>query len=270
MVERVLSGETQMFEFEVPRRDGSVRQMHVHYIPHRADAAAVLGYIAVMTDVTERNHAVAERAMLEASERERRRIGQDLHDSLGQELTGLSLMAQNVADELRDGGHRAVETAEELARGLRGALQRVRRMSRGLVPIDEVDRRGLIVALENLAAQTDEAGSLACVCDVFDSVDIPSTETATHLYRIAQEAVANATKHADARHVVVSLRQRGSTIELAIRDDGHGLVQERRGSAGMGLRIMRYRADRIGGILTIASQPGQGTEVLCTLPSRKN
>lgn len=269
MLENVLAGQPQMFEYEASRRDGSIRQMQVHYIPHREPDGAVLGYIVVMTDVTDSYHSVAERAMLDASDRERQRIGQDLHDSLGQELTGLSLMAQNVVDELRSVNHTAAETAELLTHGLRQALQRVRQMSRGLVPIDEIDRRGLIVALENLVGQTNQAGRIKCAFRCSQHVDIPELPTAKHVYRIAQEAIANAVKHAGAHRVDVRLEQDEAAVKLTIRDDGEGLPQNWRQLPGMGLRIMRYRADRIGGSLTIHSDPAQGTEVICTTPSNR-
>lgn len=266
-IEGVLAGNPQVFEHEMTRRDGSVRQMHVHQNPHRADNGDVLGFIIVITDVTDRWHAEIERAMLETSERERRRIGQDIHDSLGQELTGLSLITQNLIDELNetDVAANVNENAAQLGAGIRRALQRVRRISHGLVPVDEVDRRGLIVALENLAAQTNETGGVHCTVECMERIGLSNAEAATQLFRIAQESVNNAVKHAEAANIRMSLTRSNGETTLSVGDDGCGMPEHVGESTGMGLRIMRYRADRAGGTLSVKSNAGSGTEVICTV-----
>jgi len=205
--------------------------------------------------------------LLTLSEDEHRRIGQELHDDVGQELTGLALKTETLAELLgKDAG-----PAGELARVIIGAVDRirgkVRALSRGLVPT-EIDAPALEAALEGLALQVDESDGMSCRLRCEGKRRVPDARTATQLYRIAQEAVGNLVRHSGAEHVEIALTSDEAATVLEIRDDGQGIPLEQKGKKGMGLQIMRYRAGLIGATLTVESSPDGGTRVTCRLPGR--
>jgi PAS domain S-box-containing protein len=213
-------------------------------------------------DITDRKRL--EQEVLEIAALEQRRIGQELHDGTGQELTGLCMLADNLADALKEAAPDHMPMAQRIARGLRQALGQVRLLSRGLIPV-EVDAEGLMAALTELAERISDLHAVHCVFEVAEPVPVDDNYTATQLYRIAQEAITNALKHGQANNVRVSLEARGDYITLRVADDGIGLPHANEPHAGMGLRIMRYRAGQIGAHLTVRSGPTGGTVVACTL-----
>jgi len=144
------------------------------------------------------------------------------------------------------------------------------RSAAGLVAV-EVDAEGLMSALSDLADRIGASNELDCPFECREPVQVENNQTATHLYRIAQEAVANAIRHAQARRIVIQLTQEGDQVRLEIRDDGPGVWQpEEQSGAGMGLRIMRNRAELIGAQLQIESREGCGTRVVCTVHGRND
>jgi signal transduction histidine kinase len=167
-----------------------------------------------------------------------------------------------LADEAR-GEARA---AARIVDGLEQALSHVRALSKGLVPV-ELDAEGLMAALEELAKRTSELQHVTCTFRCDKPVCILDNQTATHLYRLSQESVANALKHARARNIVISLSDDRRLITLKIKDDGIGIGPRR--SSGMGLQIMRYRAELIRAKLTIQLVKPHGTEIVCTLPRQE-
>lgn len=234
-------------------------------------------FTGIIRDLSERRSL--QQHVLQASTDEQVRIGQDLHDGLGQELTGLGLMADTLVDFVRDvpevPAGRATEMvaiAEKLASGLRRSLGQVRALARGLIPV-QIDPQGLSSALRDLAAHVSELYGMRCQVANVWSVDVHNSETATHLYRIAQEATTNAVKHGQAQHVTISLAYSDGRIVLQIDDDGTGIdVNPPSGDRqtnlryrGMGLRIMEYRAWLIGGHLTVQRGDPKGTRVSCTV-----
>ncbi len=208
-----------------------------------------------------------ERELLDASERERHRIGRDLHDGLGQHLTAASMasgaLARSLAAEQPDFAARA----EGIAGQLRAAIAEARSLSHGLAPVALADD-GLMAALGALSESTRSGAGIRCVFECPQPVQISSVDTATHLYRIAQEAVANALKHAAASEIRIGLEQRNGVLALEVDDDGEGLEPDSstRTKPGMGLQVMRYRARLIGGELHIGSPPAGGTRVTCQIP----
>jgi signal transduction histidine kinase len=200
--------------------------------------------------------------LLEISAREQRRIGQDLHDGLGQHLTGIELMSEALEQALARKKRPEAEQASKIARHVRDAIRQAKGLARGLSPV-EVERHGLMSALNELCASTADACGAACTFDCPHPVLMEDNASATHLYRIAQEAVNNAVKHGRAKNIFVQLgRHAGSLRTLEIVNDGAPFAPD--GSAGgMGLQIMRYRAATIGGRLEIVSSPGE-TLVRCT------
>lgn len=212
---------------------------------------------------------IAERKRLEeevvdVAVAEQRRIGQELHDGTGQELTGLCMLADNLADMLREHSPPDAQLARRIAQGLRQALGQVRALSRGLIPV-EVDAEGLMAALTELTTRISEIHGLKCVFECAEPVPVEDNYTATQLYRIAQEAITNAIKHGQAHTIRVNLEARGDYLTLRIVDDGIGFSPANVNGAGMGLRIMTYRAGQIGAQFAVRPGPARGAVVSCTL-----
>lgn len=261
-----LRREVPIEHFETSRihKDGRRIDVSLSLSPIRDGGGQVVGVSAIARDITEQK--TLQREVLEIAAREQRRIGQDLHDGLGQELTGLAMLAQRLAGLLADRALPEAGSAEKIARGLEQALNHVRALSRGLVPV-EVDAEGLRVALEELAQRTSELNGITCTFRPDQPISLLDNQAATHLYRMSQEAVTNAIKHGRARHVDIRLKTAGSLATLEIRDDGVGFAEAVEEATGSGLRIMRYRAALIGARLSIEPAEPSGTVVRCTLRS---
>jgi len=266
-LDRVRRGEhVQHFATTRVRKDGRRIDMSLTISPIKDASGVVIGASAIGRDITD--HKVLEREVLDIAAREQRRIGQDLHDDTGQELTGLAMMAQRLAAELAAKSLPQTATVTLIVDGLEQALNHIRGMSRGLVPV-EVDAEGLMVSLADLAARTSELHAVACTFKCKEPVCILDNQAATNLYRLSQEAVTNAVKHGHARRIVISLTADPAVVTLNIRDDGDGFPESPSETSGTGLRIMRYRADLIGAKLTIGPVQPRGTLVSCTLPHRQ-
>ena len=205
-----------------------------------------------------------EKAILEISERERRSIGRDLHDDLGQHLTGTALAGQVLCDKLRAKNIEEETDAWKIVELIEEGIEKTRRLARGLL-LAEIKANGLVAALQELAADVSNQFRVACefVCAASE-VRLVDNDLATHLFHIAQEAVSNAIRHGKAPRIVINLTT-GNGVELTVRDFGAGL-REPLGD-GLGLRIMAHRAEIIGGHFTIAVQPEGGTLVTCRLPT---
>lgn len=223
-------------------------------------------YIVTFHDLSQVK--MLERDVLTAAEDEQRRIGQDLHDGIQQELTCLGLFAHTLADKLRsapiadDASNSLSSLATKIASGITQVHKELQRVSRGLIPI-ALGKDGLVDALQQLANHTDNTAGVRCQFCGLQIVTIDST-TATHLYRIAQEAVANALKHAAAQRIEISLVVENGHLVLRIVDDGIG-VPALSENVGMGMRTMNYRASLIGATFSIEPVAAGGTLVTCKL-----
>lgn len=204
-----------------------------------------------------------EREIMEAAEREQHRIGEDLHDGLGQQLTAIEMMCASLKTDVAARQPDLAAQVEQIGGMLREAVAQTRSMARGLVPVkDEPD--ALWASLIELADRTQALGRVKCCFECPRPVLVANNVVAGHLYRIAQEAINNAVKHSGASEVMVRLAEHKGAIELRIMDNGHGLASSR--AAGMGLRVMRHRAEMIVAELTIDSKPGRGVGISCVLP----
>jgi PAS domain S-box-containing protein len=263
-LERVGRGEpVEHFDAARVRKDGRRIIVSLRLSPLRGPGGEVVGASSIARDVTE--HRALQREVLEIAGREQRRIGQDLHDGIGQELTGLAMLAQRLAGELAAKALPGAAAADKIVDGLEQALRHVRALSKGLVPV-EVDSEGLMVALAELADRTGELNGVACTFRCAEPVRVQDNATATHLYRMTQEALTNALKHGRARHIAIRLEQRDGRTTLEVEDDGVGIAAAGGEATGSGLRIMRYRAALIGAKLTVGPASPHGTCVTCTLP----
>lgn len=205
-----------------------------------------------------------EREVLEISESERRRIGHDLHDSLGQRLTAASMTTNALVSVLKTDAPALAERGEEIGRQLRDAIAETRSLAHGLAPVALVDD-GLMAALGALAENTSR-GRVRCVFECAEPVRVADAEFAGQLYRIAQEAVNNALKHAAPTEIRIGLERRDGTVILEVEDDGEGFEGSTPPAGGIGLRVMRYRAQLIGGVLEIGSAPAGGARISCRVP----
>lgn len=220
---------------------------------------------------TERRLAVAEtdrkrleKEILEISDREQRRIGQDLHDGLCQQLAGIELMSRALEQRIAARSKADAARAGEIARHVREVIRQTRLLARGLSPVT-LESEGLTSALQELASNTEQIFRVACRFECRQPVPVRDQTVATHLYRIAQEAVSNAIKHGKATRILIKLARQDHRMTLTISDDGSGFPESGREAKGMGLRIMHSRAGMLGGALAIENNPGTGARVICTL-----
>ena len=231
-----------------------------------ADSRGSLEYLILTgIDVTESNRL--ERTILEISGREQRRIGQDLHDGLGQHLTGVAFLSKVLEQKLREKDLPESSEAAKIVGLVNQAIDKTRELSHGLLPVLS-NARGLMSALERLVVQVEDLFQVSCSFECIQPVLIRESGIATHLYHIAQEAVNNALKHGRPRHILVRLKG-GEGPFLSIEDDGVGLNgsrASRQTGEGMGLLIMTYRAKMIGGALEVRSSREGGVLVCCTFP----
>ncbi|MGO8931175.1 MAG: PAS domain S-box protein [Limisphaerales bacterium] len=212
-------------------------------------------------DVT--RHVELEREILAISEREQRRLGHDLHDDLCQQLAGIEFLSQRLARDVA--ARPAVKAqAKQIAQMVQRAMTQTRELAQGLSPV-RLEAEGLTDALRELAAGTRKVFGCNCRCRCDPPVLVSDHTVAVHLYRIAQEAVNNAIKHGKARRIEISLTANGSTVTLVVTDNGTGIPRKLPKRKGMGLRIMRYRAEVIGGMLLVEPVSGGGARVVCTV-----
>jgi signal transduction histidine kinase len=218
--------------------------------------------LALAQEMAERERL--EKEILNIVEREQQRIGHDLHDSLGQHLTAAAFAGKVLSDQLADQPVPAA-AARRVVTLVEDGIALTRTLARGLTPV-ELTADGLMEAFEELSDSTSERFRVECrfECDV--PVLVPEAGTATHLYRIAQEAIHNAIKHGQAKRIIVQLSRTEAGTVLEILDDGVGLPERLPAQRGMGLRIMAHRATMIGGALTVRRGPAGGTVVTCAVP----
>jgi two-component system CheB/CheR fusion protein len=245
------------------RKDGSVFPMDLSVSEIRlADRRIFAGFVR---DITSRKRL--EQEILDTSENEQRRIGQDLHDGLGQQLTGIELMCRVLQQRLEATNPGEASRVKEISGHVRETIALTRNLARGLSPVD-LEAAGLMTALEELSARSGRMFSIRCRLCCHRTVLIAEKSVSTHLFRIAQEAVTNAVRHGRAKVVEIRLEDSPRHVALSIVDDGGGFSRKRAKSGGMGLRIMNYRAAMMGGTLTIQPNRSRGMTVSCTIPRR--
>jgi len=231
--------------------------------PVRDKSGQITHWLIIFRDITERRRL--EREILEISDRERQRIGQDLHDGLCQSLTGIELMSEVLEQKLARRSREGAAKVGEIASHVREAIRQTRLMAQGLAPVT-LESEGLMSGLQELAAKTGKMFGIKCsfVCEAPRLVT--DISVATHLFRIAQEAVSNAVKHGEASEVVIRLEIGHENALLLVSDDGLGFPGGAAERQGMGLHIMKYRAGAIGGALSFLPREAGGTEVVCAFP----
>lgn len=207
-----------------------------------------------------------EKQIIEVSEYEQQRIGRDLHDGLCQFLAAIGCAVTSLKTDLADQGLKQLATnAGEIEGFLRNSVEQARGLSHGLMPV-KFGEIGLPAALQELAASTTRLVPVKCHFESDGETRAGVNGKATHLYRIAQEAIHNATKHGKARKIDIRLSSNASATSLSITDDGIGFPKNETQSEGFGISIMRYRANIMDGELTIEPRSDGGMIVSCTVP----
>ena len=224
------------------------------------DAGTIAGCVTVFTDITDLRRL--EREVLEISMREQQRIGRDLHDDLGQILTGIGFLCESLVKKLSNRSQPEAAEARNIFSLITTAKKHTRTLSHGLSPV-EVDSGGIAAALDRLVRSVESVYPVVCTLECDPRIDINDSMVETQFHYIVQESVTNAINHGCADHIGVTLRQANGQVHLKIDDDGIGIPEDTYLLKGMGIRIMRYRANAIGASLKIARKPEGGTTVTC-------
>jgi len=255
------SGQTATYEFEV-KTAGSATQHFENQAVLVRDNGVGTGISIAMRDTTERRRL--EQEVLECSSRERHRIGRDLHDGLGQELTGIALMLRGLAQRVKRQAPDSINEINEIVGLVNQSIETARALARGLLPVS-TDNGGLSLALRALTTRCQELYGIGIEYEEELAPDTTMSESeSSHLFRIAQEALTNIARHGNAGRVAVQLVLNPTDFELRIADDGWGIDPDRQTGSGMGLKIMQYRASMIGAKLDIGPNFPRGTVVRVT------
>jgi len=242
-------------------KDGHEFPVEISLSPLETEEGVLVS--SAIRDISERKRL--EKTVLEISEREQRRIGQDLHDGLGQHLTGIAFMAKVQEQRLAEKQIPEAADAAKIVQLVNDAILKTRELARGLLPVVS-DAHGLMSALQLYASEIENLFGIACRFQCEEPVLIHNTVKATHLYHIAQEAVNNALKHGHAKNILIRLFSGEHEGTLIIKDDGVGIERPPAPHAGVGLHIMNYRTGMIGGNLEVRREQPQGTVVTCRFP----
>lgn len=261
----IAGGRVWRGEIRNRAKDGTFYWVDTTIVPFLNRAGKPTQYVSIRTDITHRKRL--EQEILEISEREQRRFGQDLHDGLGQRLTGLEMLSHALADKLRSQAPAFAHLAERLNGELRETVTQARLIAHSLAPVP-LEGEGLMQGLTELAASVGRIPGVQCHFHCALPVRVQNVTEATHLYRIAQEAVNNALKHGRATQVDITLAEDGDGLELRVDNNGRALPSAKRPSSGMGLNVMRYRAQMMGAMLSIDSGKRSGVRVTCTLQKK--
>jgi signal transduction histidine kinase len=242
------------------RRRASEAELHHSHeeLEHRVQQRT----LSLVQSETERKRL--EQEILETSDTEMRRIGHDLHDGVGQQLTALSLFTTSLQKEVEAEAPQLGDSCKKISTELHEVIRQVRVLSHGLSPVS-LEENGLADAFHKLA---DDMRSPQMNCKFTDASKIQITDAhiAAQFYRIGQEAVTNAAKHSGAHQIDILFQATPTLVKLEVSDDGRGFsAAELNGKSGLGLRAMKYRADVIGAALRIDSVPGNGTRITCAL-----
>lgn len=234
---------------------GELREFEARVVPAGQDE--VLAFVHETTEVRR-----LEREILEISSREQKRLGEDLHDGLSSHLTGVAFLSKALEQRLAARSSPDAAEAAQIRDLVVKALNQTQRIARGLLPY-ELLANGLAAGLRELCSQLEAVYKISCRCHCEGEVRLGDSVTPLHLYRIAQEACNNAVKHGQVAHIALTLSAADMAGKLVIQDDGVGFDEAERDTKGLGLRTMRYRAKRLGGVLEVRSAKGKGTTVTC-------
>jgi signal transduction histidine kinase len=238
----------------------------LHALQRELEARVAQRAAALTAEIANRERL--QRELLEVSEREQRRFGQDLHDGLCQHLAATAIAGQVLGEKLGARNLSEAKDARKVVELIEQGIILSHQLAKGLHPVD-MDAAGLMQALQEFAANTSELHRVSCRFECDSPVLIHDPGTAEHMFRIAQEAVRNAIKHSNAKAIVIRLDTLDEGLLLSVEDDGSGIAPKARRAAhsGMGLRIMAHRSHMIGAIFELRDGAQGGTIVSCLLPT---
>lgn len=248
-------------EYRIVRPDGDIRWIHGRVFPVRNEAGEIYRLAGIAEDITSRKRL--EQEIIEIGDRDLSRLGQDLHDGICQQLVSIAFASDLLRRDLMAKLPSEAVRVARITALLDNAITQARNLSHTLCPVNLVGN-GLGVALRELAMSTTRGLRVVCDADCEEGVLIRDHAAATHLYRIALEAVQSAVKHANASRLLISLRREGDNIHLAITDNGLDADSRNSHEAGVELNIMKYRATMAGGALEVHPNPFGGTVVTCS------
>ncbi len=265
--ETIAHGKTHTFETNLATAQG-FRTLLVTKGVHRSANGKVKGVFGIARDISELK--AMEREIIDTSDKEKQRLGQELHENLCQYLVGISLLGNVLFEDLLRLKLKQAEDARQITTLVKDAIAEVRALAKGLAPMHQEQEEGLIVALQELAEQARVIGKIRCSLRVPRTASFVDETTSIHLFRIAQEAVHNAIKHSQAKRLQIVLSNSRKEVTLTVQDDGVGFNQgdppKGENSSGLGLHIMKYRSRAIGAELEIRRLPEGGTAIVCTMP----
>jgi PAS domain S-box-containing protein len=275
ILSRIAAGRhVQHYETIRRRNDGSLVDVSLTVSPIKDASGRIVGASKIARDISDRKKSEqlllaayaalleSEKQILAVSEAERRRIGADLHDNLGQQLTAIEMLCNSLREDVRN----QPELESQMRRicgFLRNSVTQTRRLARGLMPVS-LTADGLVDGLAEMVRHMNH-GPVRCDFICASKVRIGDNSVAEHLFHIAQEAVNNAVKHGQPQSITVILSQDKVRLRLRIEDDGAGFPRSRKAEAGVGLQIMQHRANVIGATLDTKSIRGKGITISCTL-----
>ena len=243
-------------------KDGTEFPVEISLSPLETEEGVLVS--SAIRDISERKRL--EQTILRISEREQHRIGRDLHDGLGQHLTGIAFMGKVLEQKLSENSMAEANDAAKIVRLVNDAIRKTKELSRGLLPVVS-EAHGLMSALERRAGELEDLFDIRCRFECAEPVMIHDVNVATHLYHIAQEAVNNAIRHGKSKNIVITLVAENGVGELRVHDDGEGFPAKPPSTpTGVGLRIMNYRAVMVGGSLKVQHHDGPGITVTCNFP----
>lgn len=243
------------------RKDGSI--FPIELAVSEVEFGDEVIFTGLIKDISGRREL--ENEILKRAEDERRYIGQELHDSLGQMLSGIGMISRNLARKFKANGLPAADDVVEIADMIKEADELARNLAHGLAHI-ELENEGLKVAMNRLCKRFEKISDIRCECAFSDDIPTEKQNVALHLYRITQESLNNAMTHGKAKNVSVRLEVNEGYLQLFVEDDGVGFPNEEKIDDGMGIKTMRYRAHTLGGDLRINRTADEWTQVICTVP----
>lgn len=262
---RVRQGETiELYETQRLTKNNRIVDISLTATLLRDEKGKPFALTTTERDITERR--LLEKEILDISEREREMIGQEMHDGMGQILTGIAFKSKGLALKLKGESSEEKKDALLISKLANEAIAQMRDLAKMLYPID-IETGGLVAALKTLAAKAKETLGVTCRFQCDPTVSVKNMVEAKQIYRIVQEAITNAIKHGKAKMVRITLRVTRKGTVLSIHNDGLDFPKLPSKNQGMGLKIMKYRTDLLGGSLTIRKGDRGGTVVLCVFPN---
>ncbi|MBN2456952.1 MAG: PAS domain S-box protein [Sedimentisphaerales bacterium] len=265
LLKRLREGEkVRSFEAQRLTKEGRLIDVWITVTTLTDEAGNLVAVATTERDITERKRL--ERELLAIREKEQRLIGREMHDSMGQMLTGIAIKSKALELNLKSKSLRESADAADICELANEAIVQTRRLARMLYPV-EIETGGLVSALQGLASNTKELLKIACQFKCNDTIPIRDPVTARHLYRIAQEAITNAARHGKTKKIRIELTSAKGKTTLKVANDGKDFPRNFAKKKGIGLKIMEYRAKMIGGILDVGRGRKGGTIVKCSFPN---